>query len=432
MGSDGRLDIALIGIGDRAAENEMEFSELGLTNVLALCDVDLGAPHTTYMLDKYPHARRYHDWRRLFDEMSDQLDAVFVAVPDHTHFPICMRAIREGIHIYCEKPVGRTFLENELLIKAAAAHPQVVTQMGNQGHTSRQYIQFKTWCEMGIIKNVHHIDAYMLEERRWHSYDPAITRFPSGEPVPDTLDWDDWLGPAMYHDYSSKYHVQNWRSWYDFGTGALGDWGAHLLDTAHRFLKLGLPTEVKVLKAEGHNDFFFPMASTLQFKFPRRGMMPSCDVVWYDGRNNLPPLPEGFRFDPKRPGYIAPGKVIYSDDLVFQGGHHEQGLRIIPEEVAVQVRPRLPKIPNNGKLPIEERNHYLNFLLACKGEAEARSPFAVGCELCEVLSLGVIAQRLGRSFRFDRTSHHIIDDPFADALLAGPAPRRAWADYYTL
>lgn len=426
MGKDGKLDIALIGIGNRGAENEMNFASLGMTNVVALCDVDLGARHTQYALAKYPDARRYKDFRRLFDEMSGQLDAVMVAVPDHAHFPICMRAIREGVNVYCEKPVGHTFWENELLIRAARQHPQVVTQMGNQGHTSSQYTQFKLWQDAGIIKNVTHIVAHMNEPRRWHDYDVDITHFPDGQPVPETMDWDTWLGTAQWHEYSDKFHPMNWRGWYDFGTGALGDWGAHLLDTAHRFLRLGLPTEVRMLKSEGHNDFFFPMASTIQFLFPRRGDMPSCDIVWYDGEGNYPPLPEGYKFNPKRPGYLGPGKILYSDSLIFQGGHHEQRLRIIPEEVAVKIRPTLPVRPK------DQDNHYENFFRACKGEVEARSPFEVGCELCQVFCLGVIAQRLNASFHFDRETKHITDNPFADALLTWGAPRKGWEDYYSL
>ncbi len=421
----GKVKVALVGIGDRGAENEACISATGLAEVVALCDVDLGAPHTQAVLAKYPDAKKYKDFRQMFDEMAGEIEAVFVTTPDFSHFPICIRAIREGIHVYCEKPLTRTFLENELLMKAAAAHPQVVTQMGNQGHSGGNYFQFKLWQEAGIIKDVTRIDAYMLEDRRWFRYDTAISRFPKGE-CPDTLDWDVWLGSVAYHDYSDEFHRGNWRSWYDFGMGALGDWGAHLVDTAHRFLNLGLPYEVEVLKAEGHNDYFFPMATTLKFRFPRRGTMPACDLYWYDGKDNGPELPEGFQYDKKKPGYIAPGKIIYSKTLTFQGGHHEQKLRIIPKEVADEMAPSLPKVPKSPS------NHYENFLKACMGEEEARSPFAVGGELCELFNLGVIAQRLGKGFKFDRGTKQILDDDFANSMLAGMPPRKGWEDYYKI
>ena len=426
MADTNKLRVALIGIGDRGAEVEMEMAPTGLMEVVALCDADLGGRHTVYALQKYPSARRYSDWRRLFDEMAGQLDAVVVATPDHSHFPICMRAIAEGVHVYCEKPVGRTFLENQLLIEAAKAHPQVVTQMGNQGHTSGAAERWRVWTEAGIIKDVTRIDVFMNEVRRWHGYDVGIDRFPSGEAVPDTLDWDQWLSGVAWHDYSDKFHTMNWRCWYDFGTGALGDWGAHLFDHAHHYLHLGLPSEVKVHRADGWNNFFFPMASTLQFRFPRRGAMPSCDLWWYDGMDNRPELPEGFEWNPRKPGYLAPGSVIYSDSYVFQGGHHDQRLKIIPRSLKEQLDPVLPKTPK------PQYNHYESFLRACRGELKTASPFEIACELCQVLCLGVIAQRLGHGFRFDITEKRIPGDPFADALLAGPPPRKGWEEYYSL
>ena len=426
-GRDGMVDVALIGIGNRASEDEREFSATGMMNVVALCDVDLEGPQCAEVLGKYPHARRYTDFRKLFDEMATRLDAVIVATPDHSHFPICMRAIREGIHVYCEKPLARTFLENELLMAEARKHPEVVTQMGNQGHTSPSFTQFKMWTEAGIIKDVTRIDAFMNEERRWFGYDTSISRFPQTAHLPQGMDWDTWLGSAMYHDYSDEFHQGNWRSWYDFGMGALGDWGAHLIDSAHQFLKLGLPSEVEVLKAEGRNDYFFPMASTLRFHFPRRDDMPPCDIFWYDGKGNYPQFPEGFQFNPKHPGYIAPGTVIYSRKFTFQGGHHEQKLKIIPISLQKELEAEgvVPIIPRD-----KTNNHFINFLRACKGETTANSPFEVAGRLCEVFNLGIIAQRLGRGFRFDRVSGHIIGDNFADSLLTGIPPRKGWEEYY--
>ena len=134
----------------------------------------------------------------------------------------------------------------------------------------------------------------MNSSRRWHGWDPNIKSFPPAEPVPSTLDWDLWQMQTFGHDYHHDFVNGQWRCWYDFGMGALGDWGAHLLDTAHEFLKLGLPTTVEPLKLTGHNQFFFPMSTTLSFKFPKRDKMPPVEVLWYDGVDNLPPIPEGY------------------------------------------------------------------------------------------------------------------------------------------
>ena len=178
--------------------------------------------------------------------------------------------------------------------------------------------------------------------------------FPSGEPIPKTMDWDTWLGTSAEHDYHKDYHQGQWRCWYDFGMGALGDWGAHIIDTAHQFLDLGLPYEVDPVKLDGHNFFFFPQASTLAFKFPKRGSMPPVTITWYDGVNNVPAVPEGYgesELDPDipppsngaiQPSKLNPGKVIYSKNLLFKGGSHGSTLSIIPEEKASDMASQLP------------------------------------------------------------------------------------------
>jgi hypothetical protein len=178
------------------------------------------------------------------------------------------------------------------LMMAAEKKYKVATQMGNQGHSGANYFQFKAWTEAGIIKDVTRIVAFMNSPRRWHGW--TVTGFPPAQPIPATLNWDDWLTTAKYHDYNEKYVQGYWRCWYDFGMGALGDWGAHILDTAHQFLDLGLPEEVNPVKLEGPNQFIFPQASTLAFKFPARASMPPTEVLWYDGVKNQPPLPADF------------------------------------------------------------------------------------------------------------------------------------------
>jgi hypothetical protein len=324
------------------------------------------------------------------------------------------------------------------MMEAARKHPDVVTQVGNQGHSEANYFQFKAWKEAGIIRDVTEITAHMNSPRRWHGWDPNIYRFPEGEPLPAGMEWDAWLSGSAWHDYNPKYHYGDWRCWFDFGLGALGDWGAHILDTAHEFLDLGLPYEINPLKLTGHNDYFYPFSSTVLFRFPRRGDMPACDVTWYDGVDNLPPLPKGYgasEYNENVPTVaggrlermkLNPGKIIYSRDLVFKGGSHGSTLEIIPEEKAREMAPHLPEAPASPS------NHFENFLKACRGEEKSRSPFEINGVLSQVFCLGVIAQRLGMPFRFDRNVKQVIDNPFAAAMLAGPPPRRGWEEYYKL
>ena len=444
-GANGKVDVALIGIGHRGLENAKLVAETALANVVAVCDVNLGAPHTLEAMAMFPDAKRYKDFRRMFDDMHSSIEAVFVSTPDFSHFPICMRAIKEGIHVYCEKPLCRTFHENQLLIDAARKYPGVVTQMGNQGHSGEQYYQFQDWMKAGLIKDVTRIVAHMNNDRRWHVLDPAITRFPDAEPVPSTMDWDVWQSQTMYHDYSHWLDEGNWRCWYDFGMGALGDWGAHIFDTCHEFLKLGLPDEVSMKYVEGHNDYFFPMSSTIEFKFPRRGSMPACTMTWYDGINNLPELPEGYGESavgdvPMVNGgelkrvKVNPGKEIYARDFIFKGASHSSPLSIVPSDLQKQMEAehRIPD-PVPADSPIRRPwSHHTNFLEACMGKGDAHSPFEIAGELAQVQNLGVIAQRLNTGFKFDRSSKEIMDNPFANALLTGIPPRKGWEDYYVL
>ncbi|WP_423126770.1 Gfo/Idh/MocA family oxidoreductase [Gaoshiqia hydrogeniformans] len=432
-----RVNLACCGIGNRGGEIIQALYDTGLANIVALCDVDMGAPHTQKIMQKFPDVPRFQDFRVMFDKMANQIDAVSVGVPDHAHFPITMLAMSLGKHVYVEKPMARTFNEVELMMKAAKKY-KVATQMGNQGHSEGNYFQFKAWAEAGIIKDVTAITAHMNNSRRWHGWDPRITKFPDGEPIPETLDWDTWLSAARHHDYHRDFVNGQWRCWYDFGMGALGDWGAHIIDTAHQFLDLGLPYEIDAVKLDGHNPFFFPMSSTLSFKFPKRGKMPACEITWYDGVNNIPAVPEGYgvsELDPNipppstgkiQPAKLNPGKIIYSKDLIFKGGSHGSTLSIIPEEKAKDMQGKLPEVL------VSPSNHYANFLLACKGQEACRSPFEIAGPLSQVFNLGVLAQQLNTKLLFDRKTKQITNNKLANQLLVGTPPRKDWEQYYKL
>lgn len=433
-----KVKIAYIGIGNRGMQIIEAFHETKMVDVVALCDVDMGAPHTQKVIGMYPKAKQFRDFRKLFDQAGKDFDAVAIATPDHSHFPITMLALASGKHVYVEKPMARTFYEAELLMEAARKRPHLATQMGNQGHSEANYFQFKAWKEAGIIKDVHAVTAHMNNERRWHKWDANIHRFPTGQQLPKDMDWDTWLCAQQWHDYHQDYHQGQWRCWYDFGMGALGDWGAHLLDTVHEFLELGLPYEITMKYAEGHNDYFYPFSSTILFKFGARNGMPPVDVTWYDGLDNLPPIPAGYGvsgLDPnipvtnqtnQRQAKLNPGKIIYSKDLIFKGGSHGSTLSIIPEEKAKEMAHLLPEVPKSPS------NHFENFLLACQGKEKTRSPFEIVGTLCQVFSLGVMAQRLNTQLFFDPRTKQITNNAFANAMLTQAPPRKGWDEFYKL
>ena len=438
VGANRKVNVAHIGIGNRGEQIIGDFAKTGRLNVVALCDVDMGAPHTQKVMGMFPNAKRYKDFRKMFDEMGNQIEAVTIATPDHSHFAIAMLAMSKGIHVYVEKPMCRTFMEAELMMDMARRHPEVVTQVGNQGHSEANYFQFQAWMDAGIIKDVTAVTAHRNNSCRWHKWDANIYKYPDAEPTPETMDWMTWLMQCAYHDYNVKYHLGDWRCWYDFGMGALGDWGAHLLDTVHEFLELGLPYEISMLRADGHNDFFFPYSSTILFRFASRRNMPPVDVTWYDGLDNLPPLPAGYGvagLDPNIPATnqgdiedtkLNPGKIIYSKELTFKGASHGSTLSIIPEEKAKEMEKFLPEVPKSPS------NHFENFIRACCGEEKTRSPFEIFGPMSQMFCLGVIAQRLNTQLFFDTRLKRFTNNDFANALLSGMPPRKGWEEFYKL
>lgn len=433
-----KVKIAYVGIGNRGEQDIDEFAKTGMVEVVALCDVDMGNKQTEKVMNMYPQAKRFKDFRELFEKAGNDFEAVCIATPDHSHFPIAMLALSEGKHVYVEKPMSRTFLEAELMMQLASKNPHLVTQVGNQGHSEGNYFQFKAWQEAGIIKDVTAVVGHMNNVRRWHQWDSNIKCFPPADPMPKTMDWDTWLCAVPYHDYNEKFHQGNWRCWYDFGMGALGDWGAHILDTVHEFLNLGLPYQIKMVRAKGHNDYFYPYSSTILFRFAARGNMPPVDVTWYDGLDNLPPLPEGFgkselaanipatNQGEYRDSDLNPGKIIYTKDLIFKGGSHGSTLSIIPEKRAKEMEGLLPEVPKSPS------NHYVNFLRAIRGEEKTRSPFEINGVLSQVFCLGVIAQRLNADLYFDTRLKQFTNNQFANAMLAGSLPRKGWEYFYNL
>lgn len=441
LGANNQINLAAIGVGQQGGGILGAFAGQPGVNIVALCDVDidgsspvkndetgtLGWGKATitpaHNAAKYPNARKFKDFRKMFDEMGDDIDAVCIGVPDHSHFPITMEAMMRGKAVYVEKPLARTFQECELLMKAEKKFG-LVTQMGNQGHSGDNYHQFKAWREAGIIKNVYHVDAYMNNWRRWHPW-LDVTGFPSGEKTPAGVDWDTWLGTTpQYHDFSDKLHYGNWRGWHQFGTGCFGDWGAHILDTIHEFLELGLPEKFGTKMIEGRNDYIFPMKSTINFVFPARGEgLPAMDIDWYDGQKNWVPKPK--EMGGRNIG--GPGKFIYSEDLTFHGNSHHGPLQIIPYDTFKEMLVAGTVSKDYGK----HSNHYQNFIESVRGNETTNSPFSVAGPLCQMFALGCIAQRMGGQFEFDRKTKQITNNKKANSFLKDGV-RKGWEQYYKL
>ena len=425
----GKINMAFVGIGNRGKTDFEMFSYYeDLVNIVAFCDTEMGGPRTLSVLNEHPEVPRYQDFRKMFDEKGKEIDAVCIATPDFSHFPVAMLAMSLGKAVYCEKPLGGTFREIALMAAAAKKHG-VVTQMGNQGHSGANYYQCRALVERGYLKDVTRIVAHMNMDRRWFKWNGKLAALPAAQPVPDELDWDTWLAQRAERPYSEEYVNGNWRCFYDLGTGALGDWGAHLFDAAWEFLKLGLPEKIEVRKMEGYNKFVYPMASTLAYSFPSRGPgLPACTLEWYDGLDNRPAVPANLA----NKAWTMPAcgaELFCADGRVFARGSHDAPLFLIAggDSKDAKVKAELRDFPRH------QPEHFQSFLLAVKGEAKTTSPFEVSAGLAQILVLGCIAQQLNQSaLKFDRATNRFVDNPAANALLDGPAPRKGWEQYEKL
>lgn len=280
-----KLNIAGIGIGSKGFSDISNASNNGAENVVALCDVDWKLGQRAF--DKFPNAKKFKDFRKMFDEMSKDIDAVTISTPDHTHAVIAMAAMARGKHVYVQKPLTHNIHEARVLTEAARKY-KLVSQMGNQGASNPGQQQMVEWFKKGVIGTVKEVDVW-TNRPIWPQGIPVPTDKPE---VPSTLDWDLYVGPAEWVDYSPAYHPFKWHGWWNFGTGALGDMGCHLIDSPFRVLGLGYPTEVEcsagaVFLKDWTPEYIpegCPPSSRVQIKFPAtKANKSSLTMTWHDG-----------------------------------------------------------------------------------------------------------------------------------------------------
>ncbi|MFO7614790.1 MAG: Gfo/Idh/MocA family oxidoreductase [Bacteroidales bacterium] len=383
-----RLNIAGIGVGGVGGTNTRRCSE---ENIVALCDVDWRYAAGTF--DKFPGAVKYKDYRKMFDEMDRKIDAVIVATPDHTHAIITAEAIRRGMHVYVQKPLTHSIYESRLLSQLAVEY-KVATQMGNQGNSDEGIRLLCEWIWDGAIGEIREAHAW-TNRPIWPQ---GLERPLEEEPVPATLDWDLFLGPAPWRPYHSAYHPWNWRAWWDFGTGALGDMGCHIFDPVFKALRLGNP-EYLYGSSTQVNTESAPKASIVHYEFPDRGehnklKLVPVKVSWYDG-GLLPPRPAELK-DGEPFGDWSGGCLFVGTKGKLLCDAYGRNPRLLPEELDKSyVRPepylrRIEKAMDGG--------HELDWIRACKESPDSRVPcssdFAYAGPLNEVVVMGNLAIRL--------------------------------------
>jgi len=405
-----KLNLAAIGIGGMGASN---LKACAGENIVALCDVDRG--YAAKVIAAYPKAKFYVDYREML-EKEPGIDGVIIATPDHTHAAITMVVLRAGKHVYCQKPLTHTVFEARAVTEAARKH-KVVTQMGNQGQSYASMRLLKEWLDDGAIGDVTEVHAWTdrpVGGDPWSDFE-VRARPKDTPPVPETLDWDRWLGPVAYRPYHPAYHPMKWRAWQDFGTGALGDMGCHILDPAFWALELGPPSTVEATTTHFEPDVAsetYPRACIVRYTFPARGSRPPVKLTWTDGRL-LPPRPPELEPGRKLPGSGA--LLIGSKGTIMHGSHGADGVRLIPE-TRMQAYTRPPQ-----RLRRVKGTHEGEWIRAIKeGPAGVppSSPFEYGGALTEMVLLGVLAIRMkDQRLEWDSKNLRFTNNDQANELL---------------
>ncbi|NUR34142.1 MAG: Gfo/Idh/MocA family oxidoreductase [Gemmatimonadaceae bacterium] len=470
-----KLNIAIVGAGGMGMSNMTQLLD---ENIVALCDVDYGyverslagrmrppqgstspTPEAVKLQAAYTKAKKYTDFRKMLEQQKD-LDAVVIATPDHTHAAVAVAAMRAGKHVYVQKPLTYSVYEARVLARVAKETKRV-TQMGNQGHSqdgTRRIVEIVGSGVLGPVREVYiwtdRPYRYWAQgiprpqppqavpatpaapatggtsapavPRRWNvrTVENAVLEAMAKDPQtpPESLDWQLFLGPAGDIPYHPVYHPFSWRGWTDFGTSALGDMGAHLVDQPFWALGLGAPTSVFASSTpwagDPKNPGSYPVAMSAHYEFAARGSQPPVQLHWYDG-GILPPRPRFYPDDmPFEPGG---GGIIVGDKGILVYDTYGANPRVCPESVAADAA----KVPQS--VPRITVSHEVNWVQACKGDATASSPFEYASALTETMLLGIAALRSGqnRKVNYDATNMRFTNAPDADHFLTREY-RKGW------
>jgi predicted dehydrogenase len=465
-----RLNIAGVGVGGQGRINLLN-SCVG-NNIVALCDVDWGyagrawdaapadlkreqerllktdltpasrknsemrvAALQQVIAQDLPKLKRYTDYRLMFEQQKD-IDAVIVATPDHMHAAVAMAAFDNDKHVFVQKPLCWSVDEARKLSRKAKQTPKAITQMGNQGHSWSDGRRAVEWVQQGAIGDVREVHVWT---NRPLSYWPQ--GIPRPEPqriseklswdmagvrarlanamglysVPDQLSWDLFLGPAPACEYHPVYHPFNWRGWTDWGCGAIGDMGAHLIDFAYWALDLGYPTSIETVSTPWHGDSF-PMATKTYYEFPARGSMPAVKLTWYDGGIMPATPPELGDVKLTESG----GAIIIGSKGIVMHDNYGERSRLFPDTLAKSV--------GEPKQTLERItvSHEMNWANACKGVGTATTPFEYAAKLTEVMLLGVVALKAGEKIHYDSANMRVTNSKKGNDLLKRDY-RRGWS-----
>jgi predicted dehydrogenase len=417
-----RLNVASIGCGGMGNGDCNSVAGQG-ANIVALCDVDADRGEVVENRKKFPNAKFYTDFRKMFDEMGKEIDACTISTPDHTHAVATMMAMKHGKHVYTQKPLTHDVYEARMLTQEAAKG-KVVTQMGNQGTSHdglREAVEVVQSGAIGPVREVH----VWTNRPVWPQGVGAILGLPGvkcvlhgdGEPTAKPrkgLDWDLWLGTAPKRPYQPGYMPFVWRGWWDYGTGALGDMACHTANMAFMACKLGYPTSVEPEMSE-YNSETYPMWSVIRYEFPARENMPPLKWTWYDGGSDKPAWVNRKLKDLAH-GRDIPGSgslIIGDKGTLFSPDDYGSNYYLLPEKEFEGYKPPTPWLPRAGG------NHYGEWVQACKenNPKGTMSNFGYAGPLTETVVLGCVAMRARKRIEWDGPEMRITNDEKANQYL---------------
>jgi predicted dehydrogenase len=410
-----RINVATIGAGGMGGGDTIATSRVPGVNIVALCDVD-ERRYTRPAFQAFPGVPRFKDYRRMLDRMGQDIDAVIVGTPDHTHAAASIAAMERGKHVYCEKPLAHSIIEVRRMMEAAEGY-KVVTQMGNQGHSSDSIRLFCEWIQDGAIGEVHTIHAGSTAlNSGLNKLDQVRSERPE---VPGELDWKLWQGPLKRRDYHPAFLPGTWRGWVPYGTGTIGDWTCHVMDPVFWALDLGAPSSIVAevkdydFKTQG---LAYPRGEIVTFKFPAKGKRGAITVKWHSGTEKVPRPPE-LEADRKP---VETGAAVYgTKGTIVYGSHGAGGVRLIPETKMKAYQRPAKSIPR-------VKGHQDDWIEAIRQGRKAGSDFSYGGPLTEIALLGVIAIKFaGTELAWDARTQRFTNNRVANQYLE-PDYRFGW------
>lgn len=411
-----RLNIAVIGVGGRG---QMCWRQVPKESIVAMCDVDNRMSKEGFKA--CPNAKKYKDFRVMFDEMTNDIDAVIIATPDHTHFPAAMAAMELGKHVFVEKPLTHNIWQSRTL-KKAAKHYGVVSQMGNQGHTTNGIRLVKEWYEAGVLGEVSEVIAWQgkIGLKNNYFFEKPTSFPPPAHEVPKGLDWDLWQGPAAERPFNNLYVPKKWRGFYDYGNGKLGDWCCHTLDAPFWALDLGMPHTVKAKRLDPVPDHsFIAQESVVSWQFRARGNKVPVTMKWYEGIEKPAIRPE-WGVD-KIP---AKGMIMIGDKKTLITGNRPNKVSLLcPDD---EMREFLKNAPSQTIPRVEEEKPVQEWLAAIRNNSLPGSNFDYSASLTEMAQVGILAQRFGGTINYDAENMKATNRPELDVYIKEPV-REGWS-----